>query len=83
MAEATRPRPQIRDVLEELIDEMVSKGILWPEALVVFEQLFIERALRECEGNVSKTAQRIGMHRNTLAQKIRLYQINRHELAAG
>ena len=83
MAEASRPRPQIRDVLEELIDEMVSKGILWPEALGVFEQLFIERALRECGGNVSKTAQRIGMHRNTLAQKIRLYRINRHELAAG
>ena len=83
MAEVSRPRPQIRDVLEELIDEMVSKGILWPEALGVFEQLFIERALRECGGNVSKTAQRIGMHRNTLAQKIRLYGINRHELAAG
>ncbi len=81
MVEAIESRPQIRDVLEELIDEMVSKGILWPEALGVFEQLFIERALRECRGNVSKTAQQIGMHRNTLAQKIRIYQIKRRELA--
>jgi DNA-binding NtrC family response regulator len=77
MAEAAEARPLIRDVLEELIDEMVSKGILWPEALAVFEKLFIERALRECGGNVSKTAQRIGMHRNTLAQKIHLHQIDR------
>ncbi len=80
MVEVVETRPQIKDVLEELIDEMVGKGILWPEALGVFEKLFLERALRECGGNVSKTARRIGMHRNTLAQKIRIYEIDRREL---
>lgn len=81
MAEATDSRPtRMKDVLDEVIEEMVTKGILWPEALGVFEKLFLERALRENRGNVSKTAQQIGMHRNTLAQKIRLYEIDRRAL---
>ncbi len=36
----------IKDVLENVIDEMVSKGIFWHEAGSQFEKLFIIRVLR-------------------------------------
>ena len=49
-----RTKATIKEVLEELIDELVSKGILWSEAVAVFEKLYILRALRECRGNVSR-----------------------------
>ena len=66
----------IRDVLERVIDEMVSKGILWHEAGAQFEKLFIIRILRQQRGNVSKTAEVMNLHRNTLSKKVRLYSID-------
>lgn len=66
----------IKDVLEEVIDEMVSKGILWHEAEEQFEKLFILRVLREKRGNIIRTAEVMGLHRNTLAKKIKQYSID-------
>ena len=66
----------IKDVLEKVIDEMVSKGILWHEAGAQFEKLFIIRVLRQQRGNVSKTAEVMDLHRNTLSKKVRLYSID-------
>ena len=66
----------IKDVLEKVIDEMVSKGILWHEAEAEFEKLFILRVLRQHRGNVSKTAEWMDVHRNTLSKKVRLYSID-------
>ena len=39
-----RQQKKIKDKLEEVIDEMVSKGIYWSEAASQFEKLFILRA---------------------------------------
>ncbi len=66
----------IKDVLEKVIDEMVSKGILWHEAGSQFEKLFIIRVLREHHGNVSRTAKAMNLHRNTLSAKVRRYSID-------
>ena len=66
----------IKDVLENVIDEMVSKGILWHEAGSQFEKMFIIRVLREHRGNLSKTAEAMDLHRNTLSKKVRLYSID-------
>ena len=66
----------IKDVLEKVIDEMVSKGILWHEAGAQFEKLFIIRVLRQQRGNVSKTAEVMDLHRNTLSKKVRLYSLD-------
>jgi len=70
-------RPTIKDVLESLIDELVSKGILWQEAVSEIEKLFILRVLRESRGNVGRAAEKMGVHRNTLSKKIREYEIDR------
>ena len=76
-------KPIIRDVLEEVIDEMVTKGIFWPEALAQFEKLFILRVLRESRGNLGRAAETMGVHRNTLSKKMRRYQIDKKAASSG
>ncbi|MDA2926533.1 helix-turn-helix domain-containing protein, partial [Acidobacteria bacterium AH-259-G07] len=71
------PGPQIKDVLESVIDEMVAKGIYWSEATSQFEKLFILRVLQQTNGNLSRAAETMGIHRNTLSKKIREYEIQR------
>jgi DNA-binding NtrC family response regulator len=66
---------KIKQVLEETIDEMVAKGIYWAEAVSQFEKLFILRALEESNGNLSRAAETMGVHRNTLSKKIREHGI--------
>lgn len=56
---------------------MVSKGILWGEALTQFEKLFILRVLGESNGNLGEAAKRMGIHRNTLSKKLRSHAIDR------
>lgn len=70
----------MKQVLESVINEMVSKGILWNEACCQFEKLFIIRALQQSNGNVSGAADLMGIHRNTLSRKIREHKINRREV---
>ncbi len=68
---------KIKQILEEIIDEMVAKGIYWTEAVSQFEKLFILRALEESNGNLSRAAETMGVHRNTLSKKIREYGIGK------
>ena len=56
--------------LERLIEEMVSKGIRFADASREFERRFISRVLADSDGNLSKAADVLGMHRNTLSRKM-------------
>lgn len=67
----------IKDRLEETINEMVSKGIYWSEAASQFEKLFILRSLQQSNGNLGRAAQIMGIHRNTLSKKIREHRIKK------
>ena len=67
----------IKDRLEETIDEMVSKGIYWSEAASQFEKLFILRSLQQSNGNLGRAAQIMGIHRHTLSKKIREHRIKK------
>lgn len=67
----------IKDRLEAIADELVAKGILWREAAQQFEKLFIQRSLDQTGGKIGSAARLMGMHRNTLAAKIRQYGIRR------
>ena len=73
-------KPTIKDLLEQVIEEVVGKGLYWPEVSGAFEKLFIIQALRLSGGNVSRAAELMGVHRNTLSKKIREHRINRHKL---
>ena len=59
----------MKDQLEALINRMIDTGIQFPEAISEFEKRFIERLLEKNNGNMSKTAEALGIHRNTLSRK--------------
>jgi DNA-binding NtrC family response regulator len=67
----------MNEKLERLIDEMVEKGVRFPEATREFERRFIAKVLADNEGNLSKTADALGLHRNTLSRKITELRIKR------
>jgi len=46
-------------------------------SLAKVEREHIERVLRECNGNVSKAARVLGMHRRTLQYKLAKFPVNR------
>jgi DNA-binding NtrC family response regulator len=67
----------MRDLLLRLVDQMVDGGIRLDEGRREFERRFIERALTDAHGHLSDTAERLGIHRNTLARKMAELRIKR------
>ncbi len=67
----------IADKLEKLIEEMVDKGVQFEDAVREFEKRFIMRVLAKSDGNLSRTADALGVHRNTLSRKIAEYKIRK------
>ena len=67
----------ISDRLERLVEEMVDKGVLFDDAVREFEKRFIARVLGACEGSLTRTADTLGIHRNTLTRKMEEYRIKR------
>lgn len=60
----------MKDQLESLVNQMIEHGILFTEAVSEFEKRFIKRMLEKHNGNHSKTAAALGIHRNTLSRKV-------------
>ena len=67
----------MREQLERLVDEMVTKGIQFDDAQREFEKRFIAHVLAKANGNLGKAADLMGMHRNTLSRKITEYRLRR------
>jgi transcriptional regulator with PAS, ATPase and Fis domain len=67
----------IADRLEKLIEEMVEKGVHFEDAVREFEKRFISRVLVRHDGSLTKTADTLGVHRNTLTRKMGAYKIRR------
>ena len=65
---------QMRARMESLIEEMLDGQILLNEALSEFEKLYIQKALNRHAEHFSKTADALGIHRNTLSKRISTYQ---------
>ena len=70
----------ISDRLEKLVEEMVDKGVHFEDAVREFEKRFIARVLGRSSGSLTKTADALGMHRNTLSRKIAEHKIRRRSL---
>jgi DNA-binding NtrC family response regulator len=56
---------------------MVDRGVRFDDAVHEFEKRFIARVLNAYEGSLTKTADSLGMHRNTLTRKMGEYRIKR------
>jgi DNA-binding NtrC family response regulator len=67
----------MREELDRLVDEMVTKGIRYEEAHREFEKRFILRVLLKADGNLCRAADLLGIHRNTLSRKLAEYRIRR------
>jgi Fis family transcriptional regulator len=67
----------IAERLERLVEEMVDKGVQFEDAVREFEKRFIVRVLGRHDGSLTKTADELGMHRNTLTRKMGDYKIRR------
>ena len=63
--------------LNRLIDEMVEKGIRFEDAQREFERRFILKVLANADGNLSKAADVLGLHRNTLTRKLAEHRLKR------
>ena len=67
----------ISERLEKLIEDMVNKGVQFEDAVREFEKRFITRVLASSNGSLTKTADTLGIHRNTLTRKMREYRIKK------
>jgi DNA-binding NtrC family response regulator len=67
----------ISERLQKLVEEMVEKEVRFDDAVKEFEKRFITRVLGQCDGSLTRTADALGMHRNTLTRKMAEYKIRR------
>ncbi|MCI4444445.1 MAG: helix-turn-helix domain-containing protein [Candidatus Aminicenantes bacterium] len=67
----------IHQKLENLIQDMVDKEIHLKEALSEFEKIYIETASAKYRGNKTKMAEALGIHRNTLHNRLKVLKIRK------
>ena len=67
----------LKEQLERLVDEMVTRGVRYEDAQREFERTFLTRVLAKTNFNVCKAARMTGIHRNTLSRKIAAYRIKK------
>ena len=67
----------LREELERLVDDMVTRGVRYEDAQREFEKRFIARVLTRADGTLRNAADLLGMHRNTLSRKITEYRLRR------
>jgi len=65
----------MRELLDRLIVEMVKGRITLDEGRRAFESRFIQHVLDTSDGHITRAADRLGVHRNTLSRKIEEYRI--------
>lgn len=61
----------IDDRLNQIIDELIANGITLEQAVEAFEAKYIVAAMKTNRGNVTKASVALGVHRNTLHNKLR------------
>ena len=56
--------------LTKLVSELVDRGLTLQQARKEFEKQFIVASLKSNRGNLSRSAKSLGVHRNTLRNKV-------------
>jgi len=65
----------VHKLLEQLVSQMVEKGIHYEDARREFDRRFIVEVMDKTDGNLCKAADTLGVHRNTLSRKIKELKI--------
>ncbi len=64
----------MKSELEALVEKMIAGGILFEEAVKEFEKQFILRVVSQHGNNLSKAAEELRIHRNTLTKRLQDYE---------
>ncbi len=56
--------------LGQIVDELVEQGLTLEQARREFEKQFIVASIRSNDGNLCRSARSLGVHRNTLRNKV-------------
>lgn len=62
-------------MLDQLVLEMVARGVHYDDARREFDKRFLAGVIAKCDGNLCKAADSLGVHRNTLARKMKELKI--------
>jgi Fis family transcriptional regulator len=62
-------------MLDSLISEMIARGVHYEDAMREFDKRFITKVIDAADGNLCRAADKLGVHRNTLARKIKEFKI--------
>lgn len=73
--------PNLNGQLTHIVEELVRRGMTLSQACKEFERRFIVSALRHHDGNVSRSARHLGIHRNTLRNKVTSLEITSDEVS--
>ena len=61
--------------LEAIVAEMVERGILFQDACEEFEHHFMDAVLERHKGNLSRAAEELRIHRNTLSKRMQAFAL--------
>jgi DNA-binding NtrC family response regulator len=67
----------IHQKLDAVIKEMVDKELRLRDVLREFERIFFEQTAKKYEGNKTKMARALGIHRNTLQNRAKVLKIKK------
>ena len=68
--------------LYQIVDELVRRGLTLEQARREFERQFIVASLKSNRGNFCRSARSLGVHRNTLRNKVSNLGIEAEEYSA-
>jgi DNA-binding NtrC family response regulator len=60
----------------KIVNELVHRGVTLEQGRREFEKQFILASLRSNDGNVGRSAKSLGVHRNTLRNKVHRLEID-------
>lgn len=69
-------------LLDQLVTEMVTRGLHYTDAQREFEKRFISCVIEKSDGNLCKAADTLGVHRNTLTRKVKGLKIKARPTAS-
>ena len=65
----------VHRMLDALVSEMISRGVHYEDARREFDKKFLTIVIAKSDGNLCKAADTLGVHRNTLARKMKELKI--------
>ncbi len=70
----------MKDQFDKLVEYLLNSGLFLEQAVEVLEKTLIERAMEKTRGNRSAASKLLGIHRNTLQRKMRLYGLDSRKI---